>query len=36
VAVTTPSSPLGRFLVKLFGPPTTRIGQMLGWRLASH
>jgi hypothetical protein len=36
VAVTTPSSPLGRFLVKLFGPPTTRIGQMLGWRLATH
>jgi hypothetical protein len=36
VAVTTPSSPLGRFLVKLFGPPTTRIGQMLGWRLVSH
>jgi hypothetical protein len=36
VAVTTPSSPLGRFLVKLFGRPTTRIGQMLGWRLVSH
>jgi hypothetical protein len=36
VAVTTPSSPLGKFLVKLFGPPTTRIGQMLGWRVLSH
>jgi hypothetical protein len=36
VAVTTPSSPLGKFLVKLFGQPTTRIGQMLGWRVVSH
>ncbi len=33
VAVTTPSSPLGKFLISLFGAPTTRIGRVLGWRL---
>jgi hypothetical protein len=33
VAVTTPSSPLGKFLISLFGRPTTQIGQVLGWRL---
>ncbi len=33
VAVATPSSPLGQFLIRLFGPPTTRIKAMLGWRL---
>jgi hypothetical protein len=36
VARTTPRSQLGQFLISLFGPPTTRIGQMLGWRFASH
>jgi hypothetical protein len=33
VAVTRPSSPLGQFLIQLFGQPTTRIGSVLGWRL---
>jgi hypothetical protein len=36
VAVTWPGSRLGRFLIKLFGQPTTRIGAVLGWRLASR
>jgi hypothetical protein len=36
VARTTPGSQLGRFLISLFGRPTTRIGQMLGWRLIGH
>jgi hypothetical protein len=36
VARTTPGAPLGHFLISLFGRPTVRIGQMLGWRLASH
>jgi hypothetical protein len=36
VAVTTTGSALGKFLVTLFGRPTTHIGQVLGWRLASH
>jgi hypothetical protein len=34
VAVTTTTSPLGSFLIQLFGQPTTRIGHVLGWRLA--
>lgn len=34
VAVTSPTSRLGSFLIKLFGQPTTRIGSVLGWRLA--
>ncbi len=34
VADVAPTAPLGRFLIKLFGPPTTQIGSMLGWRLA--
>ena len=33
VAVTAPSSPLGQFLIQLFGQPTTRIQSVLGWRL---
>jgi hypothetical protein len=36
VAVAGPRSQLGQFLITLFGQPTTRIGQMLGWRLVSH
>jgi hypothetical protein len=35
VAVTTPGSPLGKFLIRIFGQPTTRIGAMLGWRLVN-
>ncbi len=34
VAVTTTTSRLGSFLIQLFGQPTTRIGNVLGWRLA--
>jgi len=33
VAVTRPTSPLGQFLIRLFGPPTTHIESVLGWRL---
>jgi hypothetical protein len=33
VAVTTPRSRLGRYLIRLFGQPTTRIDDVLGWRL---
>jgi hypothetical protein len=36
VAVTTPGSQLGRFLIRVFGQPTTRIGEMLGWQLVSR
>ncbi len=32
VAVTPPSSPLGQFLIKLFGQPSTQIGRVLGWK----
>jgi len=34
VAVTKPGSPLGGFLIRIFGQPTTRNGAVLGWRLA--
>jgi hypothetical protein len=34
VAVTSPSSALGQFLIRLFGQPTTHIDSVLGWRLA--
>ncbi len=34
VADTTPGAPLGRFLIRLFGPPSTQNGAVLGWRLA--
>jgi hypothetical protein len=34
VADTSPGTPLGRFLIRLFGPPTTQIHSVLGWRLA--
>ena len=33
VAEAAPATPLGRFLIRLFGSPTTQIGSMLGWRL---
>jgi hypothetical protein len=33
VADTSPGSSLGRFLIGVFGPPATRIGTVLGWRL---
>jgi len=33
VAEATPSSSLGKFLIKLFGPPTTQNAKVLGWRL---
>jgi len=36
VAVTTPRSLLGRYLIGIFGQPTTRHGQVLGWRLVSR
>lgn len=35
VAVTTPQSKMGAFLLQLFGKPTTQIGGVLGWRLHS-
>jgi hypothetical protein len=34
VADTTAAAPLGQFLIRLFGPPATHIGQVLGWRLS--
>lgn len=33
VAVTSPDSKLGKFLIRLFGKPTTHIYRVLGWRL---
>ena len=33
MAVTSLKSPLGRYLVKLFGQPDTQIGQVLGWHV---
>jgi hypothetical protein len=36
VAVATPRSRLGRYLIGLFGQPTTRHGQVLGWRLVGR
>jgi hypothetical protein len=32
VAVTNVTSPLGYILVKIFGPPSFRVGRMLVWR----
>jgi hypothetical protein len=32
VAVASPASTLGQFLIKLFGQPVTHIGQVLGWK----
>jgi len=32
VAVASPASPLGQFLIKVFGQPDSRIGQVLGWK----
>jgi hypothetical protein len=36
VAATTPGTPLGQFLIRLFGPPTTEVGSVLGWRLSGN
>jgi hypothetical protein len=33
VAVTSPASPLGQFLIKLFGQPNIERGRVLGWKL---
>jgi hypothetical protein len=33
VAVTKPNSRVGRFLTSVFGPPTTQIADVLGWKL---
>jgi hypothetical protein len=33
VAVTSPRSELGRYLISLFGRPTFEVGQVLAWRL---
>lgn len=33
VAVAQPASALGKYLIQLFGQPTTHIGNVLGWRL---
>ena len=33
VAVTTPASPLGRYLTGLLGPPAEQAGRVLGWRV---
>jgi hypothetical protein len=35
VAVTSPGSRLGHYLIGLFGQPTFRAGQVLAWRLAA-
>ena len=35
VAEAAPGSPLGKFLIKLFGPPTTQNDLVLGWRLTA-
>jgi hypothetical protein len=35
VAVAAQRSPVGRYLISIFGPPTTRNGEVLGWRLRS-
>jgi dTDP-glucose 4,6-dehydratase len=32
VAVTTPNTRLGRYLIAEFGPPTVQVGDMLAWR----
>jgi len=36
VAVTSPGSRLGHYLIELFGSPTFRVGQVLAWRLLSE
>jgi hypothetical protein len=33
VAVTTANTKVGRFLTSVFGPPTTHIADVLGWKL---
>jgi hypothetical protein len=35
VAVAQPDSPLGRYLVGLFGPPSVHAGQVIAWRLGA-
>jgi len=32
VAAASPSSPLGKFMIRLFGQPDTHIGDVLGWK----
>jgi hypothetical protein len=32
VAVASPDSPLGQFMIRLFGQPDTHIGRVLGWK----
>jgi hypothetical protein len=32
VAAVPPSSPLGQFLIGIFGQPDTQIGRVLGWK----
>jgi hypothetical protein len=34
VAVTSPGSPLGRYLTGLLGPPASHAGKVLGWRVS--
>jgi hypothetical protein len=36
VAVATPNSLVGRYLIRIFGRPTTQNGQVLGWRLVGR
>ncbi len=36
VAVTSPGTELGRYLISLLGPPTFRVGQVLAWRLPAN
>ena len=33
IAATRPTSTMGRYLIQVFGQPTTHIGNVLGWRL---
>jgi hypothetical protein len=35
VAAVTPGSPVGQYMVQLFGPPTTDHGRVMGWRLTT-
>ena len=36
VAVTSPGTELGRYLIGFLGPPTFRVGQVLAWRLPAN
>jgi hypothetical protein len=33
IAATRTTSPMGQYLISVFGQPTTQIGNVLGWRL---